>query len=164
MSKADNRSLDVIIETPKGDRNKYVYDQKKKAYRLKKILPAGSVFPFDFGFIPDTRGEDGDPLDVLVIMDEPAYPGCILEVQIIGVLKALQIEKNKAVRNDRLVAVSTASHMYKGLEEITDLDKNIQEEIKQFFVSYNMLAGKEFKPEGWEGAKKARKLIKKAAI
>src|SRR5947209_2852607 len=156
MSKTDTRSLDVIIETPKGDRNKYAYDKKKRGYRLTKILPAGSVFPFDFGFIPDTEGEDGDPLDVLVIMDEPAYPGCIVEVRIIGVLKAMQSEEKEMVRNDRLVAVSTASHMYKGLEEIGDLDHNIQEEIKQFFVSYNLLAGKEFKPESWGDAKEAR--------
>src|SRR6476620_8194389 len=99
MSKKKD-SIDIIIETPKGCRNKYAYDEKSRAFRLKKILPAGAVFPFDFGFIPDTKGEDGDPLDILVIMDEPAYPGCVVECYIIGALKAQQSEEQESVRND----------------------------------------------------------------
>ncbi|MGZ3853781.1 MAG: inorganic diphosphatase, partial [Flavisolibacter sp.] len=103
-------TVDIIIETPKGCRNKYAYDQQLEKFRLKKILPAGAVFPFDFGFIPGTKGEDGDPLDVLVIMDEPAYPGCVIECRGIGALKAKQTERdNKTEENDRLIAVSTVS-------------------------------------------------------
>ena len=75
-------SINVIIETPRGCRNKYVYDQKLKAFRLKKILPVGAVFPFDFGLIPGTKTEDGDPLDVLVMIDEPAFAGCVIECRI----------------------------------------------------------------------------------
>src|SRR5215208_5652265 len=118
-------TVDIVIETPKGCRNKYAYDEKSKQFRLKKILPAGTVFPFDFGFIPGTRGEDGDPLDILVIMDEPAYPGCVVECRIIGALKAEQSKKNHMVENDRLIGVSIESHMYRDIKKIKDLDKNI---------------------------------------
>ena len=161
--KKHNGTIDVIIETPRGCRNKYAYDKKLKAYKLKKILPAGSVFPFDFGFIPDTKGEDGDPLDILVIMDEPAYPGCIITCNIIGVLKAKQTEKDgQTVQNDRLIGVSSVSHMYKHLKAMSDLNKNIMDEIAQFFLSYNKLEGKAFEPEGWAGAEEALKLIEEA--
>src|SRR4051812_38265137 len=74
-----NSVLNVILETPKGSRNKYSYDNEKELFRLKKVLPVGAVFPFDFGFIPGTVGEDGDPLDVLLFMDEPVFPGCLVE-------------------------------------------------------------------------------------
>src|SRR4051812_420675 len=118
--------IDVVIETPKGDRNKYAYDKKLKAFRLKKILPAGAVFPFDFGFIPDTKGEDGDPVDILVIMDEPAYPGCIVETRIIGALKAKQTEKDDVTQqNDRVIGVAVTSQLYKDLQEIDNVNEGV---------------------------------------
>jgi len=156
-------TVDIVIETPKGCRNKYAYDEKSKQFRLKKILPAGAVFPFDFGFIPYTKGEDGDPLDVLVIMDEPAYPGCVVECRIIGALKAKQTEKNKKVEeNDRLIAISIVSNSYSDVQELKDVNKNTLDEIEHFFISYNELAGKKFKPLGWAQANEATQLIKKA--
>ena len=156
-------TIDIIIETPKGCRNKYAYDEEAKGYRLKKILPAGAVFPFDFGFIPNTKGGDGDPLDVLVIMDEPAYPGCIIECRIIGVLKAKQTERDKHTEeNDRLVAVSIVSSSYSEVRALKDVNKNILEEIEHFFVSYNEQAGKKFEAYGWADAKEAMLLIEKS--
>ena len=156
-------SIDIIIETPKGCRNKYAYDEGSGGFRLKKILPAGAVFPFDFGFIPGTRGEDGDPMDVLVIMDEPAYPGCIVESRIIGALKAKQTERNKKTeRNDRLIAVSVVSNSYSEVRSLQDINKNILDEIEHFFISYNEQAGKKFEPLGWAEAKEAVRLIKKS--
>jgi inorganic pyrophosphatase len=155
-------TVDIVIETPKGCRNKYAYDEKWKAFKLKKILPAGAVFPFDFGFIPDTKGEDGDPLDVLVIMDEPAYPGCIIECRIIGALKAKQSEKKKMKENDRLIAVSIVSNSYSDVEELKDVNKNILDEIEHFFISYNEQRGKIFEPQGWANAKEAMQLINEA--
>ena len=161
MSKKE--TIDIVIETPKGCRNKYAYDEKSKAFRLKKILPAGAVFPFDFGFIPDTKGEDGDPLDVLVIMDEPMYPGCIVECRIVGALKAKQTEKDKKTEeNDRLIAVSVVSTSYSEVNSLKDINKNILDQIEHFFVSYNEEEGKKFEPQGWCDAKDAMKLIKKA--
>ena len=152
-------TIDIIIETPKGCRNKYAYDEKAKAFRLKKILPAGAVFPFDFGFIPDTKGEDGDPLDVLIIMDEAAYPGCVVECKIIGALQATQSKGDTMVRNDRLVAVPVESNMYKDLDSIKDLNQNILSEIEHFFISYNKQEGKKFIPGGWANSRDAMKLI-----
>lgn len=138
-------------------------DEEGKVFRLKKILPAGAAFPFDFGFIPDTKGEDGDPIDILVIMDEPVFPGCLVECRIIGALKAKQTERDGRVnQNDRFIGVSVLSHLYKDLKSVAALNKNILEEIEQFFVSYNTLAGKTFKPEGWAGKSRARRLIQKS--
>lgn len=163
MKKKEKDSVDVVIETPKGCRNKYTWDEKEKVFRLKKILPLGSVFPFDFGFVPGTQGGDGDPLDVLVIMDEPAFPGCVLECRIVGVLKAKQTERDKKTEtNDRLIGVSVLSELYSDMKDINALGQNILKQIEQFFVSYNQLAGKKFVPEGWKGAQEARKLIESA--
>lgn len=161
LNKGD--TIDIVIETPKGCRNKYAYDEKAKAFRLKKILPAGAVFPFDFGFIPNTKGGDGDPLDVLVIMDEPAYPGCIVECRIIGALKAKQTESNKKVEeNDRLIAVSAVSASYSEVKLLKDINENILDEIEHFFISYNEQEGKKFEPQGWTNAREAMQLIEKA--
>jgi|SRR4051812_13884739 inorganic pyrophosphatase len=158
-------TIDVIIETPKGSRNKYAFDEDSKAFKLKKTLPTGAAFPFDFGMIPGTKGEDGDPLDVLVIMDEPTYPGVIVESRIIGALKAKQTERdNKTMRNDRLIAVAVESNMYKLLKEIRDLNKHVRDEIEQFFISYNELAGKKFKPEGWSNASVTMRMIQKQKL
>lgn len=160
MSKAKESTIDVVIETPKGSRNKYAYNEKKEQFRLKKILPAGAVFPFDFGYIPGTKGEDGDPLDVLVIMDEPAFPGCLVECRLIGALKAKQGKNGDMVRNDRLIAISVESRMYQDLHEIEHLNQNVLNEIEHFFQSYNQMEGKEFKSTGWTDASEAMKLIK----
>src|SRR3954466_4948745 len=88
-------NLNVVIETPKGSRNKYAFDFDVKSYKLKTVLPHGSVFPFDFGSIPGTLADDGDPLDVLLLMDEPAFPGCFLQARLIGVIEAEQRKKEK---------------------------------------------------------------------
>src|SRR6266480_920007 len=85
----------AIIETPKGSRNKFDYDPDSRLFMLGGLLPEGMIFPFDFGFIPSTLGEDGDPLDILVLMDAPAHVGCLIEVRIIGVITAEQTEDGK---------------------------------------------------------------------
>src|SRR4051812_22835109 len=99
----DTGRLQVVVDTPKGSRNKYKYDPERGVWRLGKALPLGAAFPFDFGFIPSTKGEDGDPIDALVIMDEPAFPGCVVSARLIGVIEAAQTENGKTVRNDRFV-------------------------------------------------------------
>src|SRR5215210_3886384 len=90
----ESDDLNVIIETPKGSRNKFNYDEELGLFKLGGVLPAGAVFPFDFGFVPSTVGGDGDPLDVLVLMDEPAFAGCLVAVQLIGVIEAEQTERD----------------------------------------------------------------------
>src|SRR5881398_2938674 len=76
-------AIHVVVETPKGSRNKFAFEPKLGVFKLKKVLPEGMVFPYDFGFIPSTKAEDGDPIDVLLLMDEPAYPGCLIECRVV---------------------------------------------------------------------------------
>jgi len=83
----DDELIQVVIETPKGSRNKYAFDPEQKTFQLTKVLPAGMAFPYDFGFVPSTKAEDGDPTDVLVLMDEPAFPGCLLTCRVIGIIE-----------------------------------------------------------------------------
>ena len=152
--------VNVIIETPRGCQNKYDFDPDLGVFILNKTLPMGTVFPFDFGFIPQTLGEDGDPLDVLVIIDEPVYPGCMIHTRLLGVLEAKQDnEKGKKIRNDRLVAVSDCSVLYENIKNIDDLNKSMVKEIENFFVDYNKHEGKKFEPLGWKNSKTAMKLI-----
>src|ERR1044072_9986204 len=133
---ADSKDLNVLIETPKGSRNKFKYDEKRGLFKLSGVLPMGAVFPFDFGFIPSTLGGDGDPLDVLILMDEPAFPGCLIPARLIGVIEAEQTEdKGKTVRNDRLIAVAQDAHNYQDVQSPDDINENLLKELGHFFVS-----------------------------
>jgi inorganic pyrophosphatase len=159
----DQGLVNAVIETPKGSQNKFAYDPRLDLFLLKKTLPMGTVFPFDFGFIPNTKGEDGDPLDILVIMDPDAFTGCLVKCRLLGVLEATQKEKGeKAIRNDRLVAVADASVLYSDIKSVKDLNKNMVKEIEQFFADYNRHEGKVFEALGWESARKAEKLVAEA--
>lgn len=159
-----DQGVNVIIETPRGSQNKYDYEPGWEVFKLKKALPMGMVFPFDFGFIPNTLADDGDPMDVLVIMDEPSYPGCLVPCRLVGALEASQVEKRgKKERNDRLVAIAEASKLYEGITNITDLNETMLSEIEQFFIDYNKQESRKFKPHGWVNAKRAHKLIQKGA-
>jgi inorganic pyrophosphatase len=154
--------LNVIIDTPKGCRNKYAFDFDINGYILKTVMPKGMLFPFDFGSIPGTVAEDGDPLDVLVLMDEAAFCGCLVRCRLLGVIEATQKEKGKKPeRNDRLITVAAESHTHSKIQSITDLDRELLEEIKDFFVSYNRARGKKFKALGIYGPQQAKRLIKK---
>ncbi len=155
-------TLDAVIETPRGSRNKFKFDAKHRQHRLGSVLPAGLAFPYDFGFIPDTKGADGDPIDVLILMDEPAFPGCVVTVRLIGALKAEQSEDRKTLRNDRLVAVAEEAHDWRHVRTLSDLDDHLLNELEQFFVSYNRTRGKKFKLLGTCGPKGAVKLLDKA--
>lgn len=152
-------TLNVVIDTPKGSRNKYSWDEDQELFSLSGVLPAGAVFPYDFGFIPNTRGGDGDPLDVLVMMDEPAFVGCLVSCRLLGVIEAKQTEKGKTMRNDRLLAVSADSHTHEKLKAVTHLDPILLDEIEHFFVSYNEVKGKKFKPLRRLGPAHANKLV-----
>jgi inorganic pyrophosphatase len=152
----DEGELNVIIEAPRGSRNKYAYEPDDALFVLKSVLPAGASFPFDFGFIPSTLGEDGDPLDVLVLMDAPAFPGCLVPSRLVGGIEAEQTERDgEKVRNDRLIAVAAKSHTHRDVKSLDDLNATLVEEIEHFFASYNEIRGKRFEPlrrVGPEGA------------
>ena len=158
----DNKSLRVVIETPKGSRNKFDYDSKLGAFTLKSVLAEGMKFPYDFGFVPQTKAEDGDPLDVLLLMDEPAFTGCIVEARIVGVIEAEQTDDGNLIRNDRVLAVATQSHIHADIKQPKDLNSRMIDELEDFFVAYNKARGKKFKILGVKGAEAAMKLIKKS--
>ena len=154
----DEDELHVIIETPKGSRNKFNYDGERGLFKLGGVLPAGAVFPFDFGFIPSTLGGDGDPLDVLVLMDEPAFTGCLVAVRLIGVIEAEQTEDDETERNDRLIGVAAKARDHKGVRSLGQLNENLVAEIEHFFVSYNEMKGKIFAPRARGGPKRAQEI------
>src|ERR1700678_212818 len=132
-----NGLLQVIVETPKGSRNKFAFDSKQRIFALKKVLPAGMSFPYDFGFLPQTLAPDGDPIDVLLLMDEPAYPGIAVRSRLIGIIEGEQINGKKRIRNDRLVAIAEANHMYANVKKLKDLPRKFVFELEDFFVNYH---------------------------
>jgi inorganic pyrophosphatase len=157
---SDSRAMiHVIIETPKGSRNKYAFDPDLKIFALKKVLPAGMSFPYDFGFIPSTKAEDGDPTDVLVLMDEPAFPGCLVKCRVVGVIEGVQGKKKGKERNDRIVAIEEENHDYARIKHVRDLGYEFLEELEEFFVNYHRHLGKKFKVLDVKGPAEARRRI-----
>jgi inorganic pyrophosphatase len=157
------KRVNVVVETPRGSRNKFCYVPDLDAIRLGKQLPAGAVFPFDFGFIPSTRAGDGDPLDVLVLLDAPTFPGCLVKVRLLGVIEGRQTGRSgRVVANPRLVGVATKSNEYDGVRTLADLPEALVDEIVHFFVSYNQASGKVFEPTARRGRRRARRLVKAA--
>jgi inorganic pyrophosphatase len=120
-------------------------------------------FPLDFGFVPATLAEDGDPLDILVVGDEPSAPACIVQVKLLGVIEAEQSEEGKTVRNDRLIARTSLSINYQEAASIDDLGKPFVEHLGRFFVNYNALKGKSFKVLGVGDPARAVALLERAA-
>ena len=157
----DKQMLRVVIETPKGSRNKFAFNPKEHVFELKKVLPAGMAFPYDFGFIPSTEAEDGDPVDVLVLMDEPAFPGCVLTCRPIGVIQGEEVgKKKKKTRNDRIIAVEKDAHSWADIKTIGDLGKQFVRELEEFFVDYHRLSGKQYRVLARKGRTQARRLVK----
>ena len=156
----DKQLFRVVVETPKGSRNKYAFDPDNRVFELKKVLPAGMAFPYDFGFLPSTKGGDGDPLDVLVLMDEPAFPGCVLKCRVIGVIEGEQGNKKKKERNDRLVAIERQNHSWADIKQIRDLGDEFCRELEEFFINYHDLSDEKFRVVAVKGPNAARKLIK----
>lgn len=154
--------VQVIIETPAGSRNKFAYDPDQGIFMMKKVLPAGMTFPYDFGFLPRTEADDGDPVDVLLLMDQPAFPGVAVRARLIGVIEGEQMEGKQKTRNDRLVAVAEANHQYANVNKLEDLPKKWIKEVEQFFVNYHKLEGKEYRLLGTKDADAAMRLVQQA--
>lgn len=152
----------VVIETPKGSRNKYAFNPEEHIFELRKVLPAGMSFPYDFGFVPSTQGGDGDPLDALVLMDEPAFAGCKLTCRVIGVIEGEQGNKKELERNDRVVAVQHDNHSYAHIRHVDDLGKRFERELEEFFVNYHRLSGQHYRILSLKGPGAARRCIQKA--
>jgi len=159
--------LNVVIETPQGSRGKYKYDEESGLFELSKIMSAGMEFPYDFGFVPGTKAQDGDPLDVLVFLDVCVPVGCLLRCRPIGVIEAQQTEENgKSTRNDRIVAIPVESHgnQHSDIKSLKEMNTGLLKELEEFFVNYNSIRGVKFKLLGCRGPKTALALIAKAII
>jgi len=153
----------VVIETTRGSRNKYVFDKAYGQFRLKKVLPLGFSFPFDFGFIPSTIGGDGDPLDVLVLLDEPLPMGCLVKGRPIGVLELEQTQAEQTVRNDRVIVLPSAPACRNRMKCFADIPPDLLEQMEIFFTSYAAQDGKHVKPIGRGAEGRAMEIIEAAA-
>ena len=153
----------AVVETPKGRRGKYDYDPKTRVFRLKAMLPDGMSFPLDFGFVPSTLAEDGDPTDVMILVDEPSPVGALLDVRLIGVIEAEEEEHGKVERNDRLLAVAAVSHLYRDVKQASDLDGGFIDNLVQFWINKDRLEGKAFRCLGVKGPQEAAAQVKKTA-
>ena len=155
----ENGMLHVLVDTPGGSAAKLKLDKETGCYTISHILPPGTVFPFDFGSVPSTAADDGDPLDVLVLVEAPTYPGCLIPVRLIGALEAKQTQDGKTMRNDRLIGVAAESRRYRELREISDAPKHLLDELEHFFVSYNAERGRRFRVTRRVGPAAAKKLV-----
>jgi inorganic pyrophosphatase len=158
----DSGLIVVVVDTPRGSRNKFKYDEDLGLFWLSKVLPLGAAFPYDFGFIPSTRGGDGDPLDVLVLMDESAFAGCLVTVRLLGGIEARQTEKGKTVRNDRLIATVETHYNRPDMYTLEDVGEARLDEIEHFFISYNQAEGRQFKPVRRYGPEVAERTVAQA--
>jgi len=150
--------LIAVIEIPKGSRNKYEYDHETHAIKLDRFLYTSVVYPTDYGFIPDTLGLDEDPLDVMVCVSEPTFPGCVIDVKPIALFR---MEDDKGV-DDKVLAVPVSDPTWNQLETLDDLSDQLQDEIAHFFSVYKDLEQKKVKVHGWFSREEAIEEIENA--
>ena len=159
---AENGLVRVVVDTPRGSRNKLKYDEELGCFKLSRILPVGHVFPYDFGSVPGTRAEDGDALDVLVLLEEPTFPGCIVTVKLIGGLAACQTKNRKKLRNDRLIGSPQTPSNEAAFGHLEELGEGCLDQIEHFFVAYNEAQGRVFEPTGRFGPDEAEECLEAA--
>jgi len=158
----ESKCCHAVIETPKGSHHKFDYDPDLACFRLNKTLPEGMTFPLDFGFIPSTLADDGDPVDVLVVLDFPAAMGALVKVRLIGGIAAEQRKKNKKwEENDRLIAVAEHSRTLANIKSLDDLAPDTVDQLTAFFQQYNKLEGKEFRSTGACTPTRAKAIVEK---
>jgi inorganic pyrophosphatase len=158
-------AIEVVVETPQGSRNKMKFDPERGLFRLGHVLPVGMSFPFDFGFVPGTRADDGDPVDVLILADGPLPMGSLVDVRLIGVIEAEQTGDGAGpVRNDRLIGVAEESTTHRPTRDLSDVSRVLLSEIEAFFAQYNRLEGREFRVLHRRGAAAAAERIRAALI
>ncbi len=150
--------VNAIIEIPLGESNKYEYDKELHVFRLDRALYSPVHFPGDYGFIPSTLSEDGDPLDVLVLVDRPSFPGCLIEVRPIGMLEML----DQGIKDEKILAVANYNPRQFEVKNYTDVYDHVLKEITHFFSIYKDLEGKRTHPLGWHDCEFARRVIVEA--
>lgn len=155
------KSITVIVETPRHTAGKYVYDPSEQCYRLKKILPLGMYFPYDFGMIENTSADDGDPADAMIITECITYPGVRISCRLIGALQAKQTEKGKIIRNDRYIMIGEDSLVFAHIKDIEDFSAKHNEELMEFFINYAKVEDKDLKSVKFVSADGAQKNLEK---
>ena len=148
----------VMIEIPKGSRNKYEYDVNNKVIKLDRMLFSSVHYPSDYGFIVNTLGTDGDPLDSLVLVWEPTFPGCIIEAKPVGLFRMWD-EKGP---DEKILCVPISDPNWNYIKELSDIPPHLLKEIEHFFTIYKELEKKKTGVEGWEDRESAIKIIKEA--
>lgn len=153
--------INVVVEIPKGSRNKYEYDEKNGFFVLDRALYSSQVFPFDYGFLPQSKGDDGDPLDVVLLTVNPTFPGCVVSARPLGVL-VMEDEKGE---DSKIIAVpeKKLEPRLAGFESIDDLPEHTRKEIKDFFETYKRLEpNKWVKVKDWKSKEVAQDMINRA--
>ncbi len=158
-----NGRLYVVVETPKGARAKLKYMPDLQVFLFSRSLMLGLTYPYDWGFAPSTVGEDGDPVDVMVLHDAATSPGLVLQCKPIGVLEVLQREPDGEKRNDRVLAVPLHDHAAQALDDSRQLSLQVREELQQFFVATDEFQDKTLEFLGWRGPEAAKRLIESGA-
>lgn len=159
-----NGACVAVIETPRGSRTKYDYDPASGLFKVKSVLPEGMSFPLDFGFIPSTLAEDGDPLDVMVFADEALCVGALLDVRLIGVIDAEDTVGGHVRRNDRLLAVAAASRLHGNIRAPGDLPSSYLDQLGSFWSNKGALEGKAVSILGTGGADAAVRRLEAATV
>lgn len=147
--------IEVLVEIPKGSRNKYEFDERTGTFRLDRVLYSSVHYPTDYGFVPQTRAEDGDHLDVLLIVNEPTFTGCLVPARPVGVLR---MRDEKGV-DYKILAVPTGDPRFAQVQDLEDIPPHLLTEIENFFNIYKTLEGKETHTDGWEGVLRAQAVI-----
>ena len=147
--------VNAVIEIPKDSVNKYEYDKQLHVFRLDRTLFSPVHYPGDYGFIPRTLGLDGDPLDVLVLVEAPSFPGCLIQVRPIGVLR--MVDQGKG--DEKILAVAESDPLYREVKDCSQVFEHTLREIEHFFAIYKNLEGKKTEIVGWDGVEAARKII-----
>jgi inorganic pyrophosphatase len=148
-------SFDCIVEIPKGSRNKYEYDHERHVIRLDRFLFSSTVYPTDYGFVPDTLSLDGDPLDVMVCVSEPTFPGCLIVVKPLALFRM----EDDAGIDDKVLAVPLTDPGWNTLETLDEVPDQLQNEIAHFFTVYKQLENKQVDVRGWHSREDAVKEI-----
>ena len=156
----EDGDVQVVVETPRGSRAKFTYDPKCETFTLTNSRLTGLTYPHDWGFVPSTKADDGDPLDIVIIHDATTFPGLVVTCRVIGILQIKQKTKNKSELNDRLFAVPRRSHSEWALKDVRDLTAPIQVELEKFFIATDELEDKKLKIIGWKGPKVALQAIR----
>jgi inorganic pyrophosphatase len=151
-------ALHVLIEIPKGSRNKYEWDEELQAIKLDRFLFSSVVYPTDYGFVPETLAADGDPLDAMVCVSEPTFPGCVIPVKAIALLR-MRDDKGE---DDKVVCVPQSDPNWNSYDTLEDLPAQLQEEILHFFSIYKQPEGKDVEVDGWFDRDEALRVVEDA--